>query len=219
MKPPNVEILQGDVLDQLATLPDKSIQCCVTSPPYWGLRDYGTASWEGGDPDNPDHHGARRTMALAFMGGQGAKAGGLGASETVSPTLKSADSGTNQVPSVATKSTIRRFTPVETELLQGFPRGWTALIGSKRHRLAADELEYYRKQLEISYGREVTDEEVHRVVLDSHRYRQCGNAVAVPVVAWIGRRLVKVHRSPSPELKAEDLLPHFLTGGQMSLWE
>jgi len=33
----------------LLTLPESSVQCCVTSPPYWGLRDYGTASWAGGD--------------------------------------------------------------------------------------------------------------------------------------------------------------------------
>ncbi len=43
-------ILQGDVLDRLRELPDGSVHCCVTSPPYWGLRDYGTATWEGGDP-------------------------------------------------------------------------------------------------------------------------------------------------------------------------
>lgn len=35
------KILHGDCLDVLKTLPDKSIDCCVTSPPYWGLRDYG----------------------------------------------------------------------------------------------------------------------------------------------------------------------------------
>ena len=44
-------ILQGNVLDRLKDLPDRSIQCVVTSPPYWGLRDYGTAEWEGGDED------------------------------------------------------------------------------------------------------------------------------------------------------------------------
>jgi DNA modification methylase len=32
----------------LATLPDASVQCVVTSPPYYGLRDYGTAQWDGG---------------------------------------------------------------------------------------------------------------------------------------------------------------------------
>jgi len=33
-------IMQGDVREQLATLADESVQCVVTSPPYWGLRDY-----------------------------------------------------------------------------------------------------------------------------------------------------------------------------------
>lgn len=34
---------------------DNSIQMCVTSPPYWGLRDYGTGRWEGGDDPACDH--------------------------------------------------------------------------------------------------------------------------------------------------------------------
>ena len=51
---PAFELLQGDCLQQLATLPAASVQCCVTSPPYWGLRDYGTAKWEGGD-ETCDH--------------------------------------------------------------------------------------------------------------------------------------------------------------------
>ena len=44
-------IICGDCLDILQTIPDCTIQTCITSPPYWGLRDYGTATWEGGDPD------------------------------------------------------------------------------------------------------------------------------------------------------------------------
>lgn len=43
-------IICGDSLEVLRTLPAETIQCCVTSPPYWGLRDYGTAKWVGGDP-------------------------------------------------------------------------------------------------------------------------------------------------------------------------
>ncbi len=35
------KIYQGDVLKVLKTFPDESVHCCVTSPPYWGLRDYG----------------------------------------------------------------------------------------------------------------------------------------------------------------------------------
>jgi len=41
-------IICGDALTELRNLPDESVNCCVTSPPYWGLRDYGTAKWEGG---------------------------------------------------------------------------------------------------------------------------------------------------------------------------
>ena len=44
-------LLTGDVRETLALIPAGSVRCCVTSPPYWGLRDYGTAKWEGGDPD------------------------------------------------------------------------------------------------------------------------------------------------------------------------
>ncbi|HZN91372.1 MAG TPA: site-specific DNA-methyltransferase, partial [Myxococcales bacterium] len=35
-------ILCGDALATLSALPSGSVDCCVTSPPYWGLRDYGT---------------------------------------------------------------------------------------------------------------------------------------------------------------------------------
>lgn len=49
------QLLQGDVLDKLRELPDESVHCVVTSPPYWGLRDYGTGKWEGGDDPFCDH--------------------------------------------------------------------------------------------------------------------------------------------------------------------
>jgi DNA modification methylase len=52
-------IICGDALTELRKLPDASVQCCVTSPPYWGLRDYGTGSWEGGE-DGCDHEGDQR---------------------------------------------------------------------------------------------------------------------------------------------------------------
>jgi DNA modification methylase len=39
----------GDCRAVLAEMPAESVHCVVTSPPYWGLRDYGTAAWDGGD--------------------------------------------------------------------------------------------------------------------------------------------------------------------------
>jgi site-specific DNA-cytosine methylase len=65
--------------------------------------------------------------------------------------------------------TVRRLTPRECERLQGFPDDWTAL--------GAD-------------GRPISD---------AARYRAIGNAVAVPVIAWIGRRLLAAgHRHAPP---------------------
>jgi DNA modification methylase len=45
-----VSLHRGDALELLRGMPAESAQCCITSPSYYGLRDYGTAKWEGGDP-------------------------------------------------------------------------------------------------------------------------------------------------------------------------
>jgi DNA modification methylase len=45
----SAEVIVGDNRETLKALPDQSVQTVVTSPPYWGLRDYGTKSWTGGD--------------------------------------------------------------------------------------------------------------------------------------------------------------------------
>ena len=47
LKVPIDKILQGDVREQLKMLPDNSVDCVITSPPYWGLRDYGVAGQLG----------------------------------------------------------------------------------------------------------------------------------------------------------------------------
>lgn len=41
------QILQGDALERLKGLPGESVNCCITSPPYWGLRDYGVSGQIG----------------------------------------------------------------------------------------------------------------------------------------------------------------------------
>lgn len=42
-------LLTGNCVETLKTLEANSVHTCITSPPYYGLRDYGTATWEGGD--------------------------------------------------------------------------------------------------------------------------------------------------------------------------
>ena len=48
--PNSFQIIEGDALEVLRTLPAESVQCCVTSPPYWGLRDYGVEGQLGLEP-------------------------------------------------------------------------------------------------------------------------------------------------------------------------
>jgi DNA modification methylase len=54
----SVRIIEGDCIASLSTLPTGSAQCCVTSPPYYGLRDYGHAGQIGLE-ESPDAYVAR----------------------------------------------------------------------------------------------------------------------------------------------------------------
>jgi DNA modification methylase len=42
-----IRVITGDCREVLKSLPDASVQCCVTSPPYYGLRDYGVSGQIG----------------------------------------------------------------------------------------------------------------------------------------------------------------------------
>lgn len=50
----SARFLIGDCRDVLKSLPDESVQCCVTSPPYWGLRDYGVGGAIGLETTLPE---------------------------------------------------------------------------------------------------------------------------------------------------------------------
>jgi DNA modification methylase len=54
----SARILCGDCLDVIKTLPAESVNCCVTSPPYWGLRDYGVDGQIGLE-ETPDAYVSR----------------------------------------------------------------------------------------------------------------------------------------------------------------
>jgi site-specific DNA-methyltransferase (cytosine-N4-specific) len=66
-----VTLYLGDAADVLAAMPDASVDCVVTSPPYWGLRDYGTGHWSGGKSCSHQLPAGRRVA--------GARCGGCGA--------------------------------------------------------------------------------------------------------------------------------------------
>jgi site-specific DNA-methyltransferase (cytosine-N4-specific) len=53
-------------------MPDASVDCIVTSPPFWSLRDYGTGAWQDGDPTCPHPHDSRRRAGGARCAACGA---------------------------------------------------------------------------------------------------------------------------------------------------
>lgn len=71
------KIYCGNTLDVLKTFPDESINCCVTSPPYWALRDYGTDGvvWDG-DADCEHEFELEESKNPADRGGKGEKDNG-----------------------------------------------------------------------------------------------------------------------------------------------
>jgi len=105
---------------------------------------------------------ANQPVIAAFKGGQGSGAGGIGYSEHVAPTLPASDGG-NRTPTLLNAMAVRRLTPVECERLQGFPDGYTDIP--------------WRGKPDSP---------------DAPRYKAMGNSMAVPVMAWIGKRIQKV---------------------------
>ena len=47
---PTWDILQGDCIEVMRGMEPESVHCCVTSPPYWGLRSYGVDGAYGLEP-------------------------------------------------------------------------------------------------------------------------------------------------------------------------
>lgn len=81
----------------------------------------------------------------------------------IAPTLRAGNGG-GAVNQVVNQSLVRRLTPRECERLQGFPDDWT----------------------KIPYRKKSADD-----CPDGPRYAACGNSMAVPVMAWIGKRIAE----------------------------
>ncbi len=50
-----LRVLHGDTRDVIRSLPDDTFHCVITSPPYWGVRDYGIMGQIGAEPDLNDY--------------------------------------------------------------------------------------------------------------------------------------------------------------------
>jgi DNA (cytosine-5)-methyltransferase 1 len=102
-------------------------------------------------------------LAISFTPGNLVRKAGPNPSSETFPTL-SKDSG-HQNPHVATPMAVRRLTPIECERLQGFPDNWSRIPWKGN-----------------------SEEECP----DGPRYKACGNSMAVPVMAFIGKRIAEV---------------------------
>ncbi|EGH7958364.1 Dam family site-specific DNA-(adenine-N6)-methyltransferase [Salmonella enterica] len=80
---------------------------------------------------------------------------------------------------------VRRLTPVECERLQGFPEGHTLIPTEKRKKVSSDELAYLR-----NHYPDLSEEEAAMLAADGPRYKAIGNSMAVPVMQWIGCRIL-----------------------------
>jgi site-specific DNA-cytosine methylase len=103
---------------------------------------------------------------LAFKPGQSEAAGGTFVTKEFAPTLQSQNNGSTAVPAVQQLMAVRRLTPRECERLQGFPDDHTLIPWR---------------------GKSPQD------CPDGPRYKALGNSMAVPCMAWIGKRVAAQH--------------------------
>jgi len=67
---PGVRVIFGDALEALKTLPAESVNCVVTSPPYWGLRDYSRCPCSLTEPRSVGDPGNAQGGAASLAGGR-----------------------------------------------------------------------------------------------------------------------------------------------------
>jgi DNA modification methylase len=100
-------------------LPDKHFQTCITSPPYYGLRDYGTASWVGGS-ENCSHIGDTLGNNRNFIdeGGRGSNKASLSTGDCIKCGAKRVDSqiGLEETPEQFVESLVNVFREIKRVL-------------------------------------------------------------------------------------------------------
>lgn len=178
------------------------------------------------------------TLVLAFKAGNGAKAGGLGIQNGVSPTLTSAESGTNQVPVVLfvdgynqttsdTAGTLRAtkadgdhvgmlLTATEdgTILLDGKPCVLVKLLVRRLTPLECERLQGYPDGWTDIGPWVDSNGKFHKESSDSARYKALGNSIALPPWKWILKRISAIYEREATMASLFDGI-----GGFPLIWE
>jgi site-specific DNA-cytosine methylase len=95
---------------------------------------------------------------------------------------------------------VRKLTPVECEILQGFEPGYTA-VPTKRRNKAMEDPEMMAYQKRVLAHLNYTDAQLMTLFPDGARYKALGNSWAVPCARWVGERIQLV----DDILRASDL--------------
>jgi len=133
--------------------------------------------------------GVHQQNYIAFSAGQSAGAYGIAADENVTPPIRAGESGTNRVPTIAWQNRQQSGeVRMQDDTMPTVSKQWgtggnnVPFVGARR--LTPTECERLQ-----GFPDGWTDGQS-----DSTRYRQLGNAVAVPVIEWIGRRIMQNER-------------------------
>lgn len=148
---------------------------CITGDVTYCLKAEGFDASEDGT-------GRGQPIVTAFKSGQSEAAGGIFTTVEFAPTLQAQNNGSTAVPAIQYGMAVRRLTPTETERLQGLPDGYTAIPIKKYARKRVTKLRPESMWAQI-------DGNWWLLAADGPRYKSHGNSFAVPVVAWIGRRI------------------------------
>lgn len=130
------KIYYGNCINVLQTFPNKSINCCITSPPYYGLRDYGV-SGQIGNEDTPEQYienlvvvfdEVKRILkddGVLWLNLGDSWAGSNQGAGTKNPTLKQVSNhGTNYMTAERHKSKLSKLNGYKPKDLIGIP--WMA---------------------------------------------------------------------------------------------
>ena len=144
----------------------------------------------GGFFDDPND---RIEATLRANGGAGTASLAFGWNKSANQSLRIDDTtdvlqaSSSSNPAAHTMRGVRRLMPIECERLQGFPDHYTRIAyGPRKKKLKDDYLKYLLRDGTL------TREECYGRASDGPRYKALGNSMAVPVLAWIGRRIQMV---------------------------
>jgi DNA-methyltransferase (dcm) len=189
---------EGDVTAPLTTGTDPSAQVVAFSS-----KDYGSDAGEiaptlraMGHANSHPNAGGQLAIAVSLRGREGGATAELGSE--VMPALRCGGGGGDK-PHTLTASSVRRLTPRECERLQGFPDDYTLIPWRTWQEAQRKGASYESLLAERGMRlREPAGEECP----DGPRYKALGNSMAVPVMAWIGRRIAEVEALTNPATPA-----------------